>query len=851
MIFSLANVPKLYVGQELSAQDLNNLAQNAEILENIVHGPDRLFLSNWRLAPPVFSLVNQYYAQGNPLTFVGYRQAATLSEVDVWEGSFIYREGMHTLRLGFNTFAFIEAGDAKAFFGLDLKDVKSTYERKSQKHQNSDLVNESVSLYLSIKYTDLPTRVQMTQQPKTMRTWVYASNQASAYKQPSDKNRDSFTFVSDSSVNGEVWNANNNKVDGYHTYSINITNFGFVPGEIVNLKFKIGTRDGNAVKAYGRRFYFSMVYANIDHALLDPAWKVIDTASIDSLNYADDIVANQKILVDYFKKYDNPLRASLWDQVMAGGSVHPFYARYQEIAFQGLVNWGFNNPEDYKFMNAHVAQAKYYLPKTFDKKNTVSMSYNVQVNSKTAFSIQAQLSKNATTAGYIYKPRDTDDSYTDPSFVYSRKNIPVRDGQPIESHYPHEVPLGYMNYKDYHMSPEQAELGSFFSRVGKTNFMGTYTYKGTNPDTVIETELLPEGITSVPAGYPSPREFLYNRGGNPQDQDWWHGFYFIRPGRLGDGGVPYYSANGTAPKGLETQMFLGPTAASGEYRDAAFYVDDFNFVLDSQEPAGSVAANTRFYPAMYKNYGGLKTHSKYYITAGQGYTDFTINVKESSNSWSSNVSQFVTGSGVFAERFGYRAFNKASYIATFRLAEVARKESSFVRTPIGRFTSFQQVKHSDLVEFLKKVNTKQNEVYSLITTDPVYKYIPVFWGKPKSYLRHFEKLKIGETSDKTYFYNMELNTVYFSSTRQADYLVVRGRNVSIGWNGFTKIYRDNPVNLLFPAPLQFEFGQSNGLCGSDIETVIIGFDTLEGLTYGQRYYLQGEIFFAAETMGVP
>jgi hypothetical protein len=477
------------------------------------------------------------------------------------------------------------------------------------------------------------------------------------------------------------------------------------------------------------------------------------------------------------------------------------------------------------------------------------MSYNVQVNTKTEFAVQGKLSKSAIATGFIYKPRDTDDSYTDPSFVYSRKNLPVRDGQPLETHYPHEVPLGRMNYKDYHNTPEQMELDSMFARLGKINFMGTYVDKSTVPHITVETELLPEGITT-PAGYPDPKEFLYNRGGNPVDQTWWHGFYFVRPGRLGDGGVPYYSANGTSPKGLETKMFLGPTAASGEYRDAAFYVDDFNFVMDYQNTE-SVAANTRFFPAMYRNYGGLSSHETYYIPSGQGYTDFTINIKESSNNWSSNVSQFITGSGTFSERFGYRAFNKASYIATFRLAEVARKESSFVRTAINRFTSFQKVKHSELVDFLKQVNTAQNQVYKLIKSDPVYRYIPVFWGKPKSYLRHFEKLKIGETSDKTYFYNMELNTVYFSSTRQADYLIVRGRNVSIGWNGFTKIYRDNPVNLLFPAPLQFEFSQSSGLCGSDIETVVIGFDTLEGLTYGQRYYLQGEIFYAAETMGVP
>jgi len=47
MIFALADVPSVYNGQEVSAQDLNNFAQNTEILDQIVYGSTPLFLSNW------------------------------------------------------------------------------------------------------------------------------------------------------------------------------------------------------------------------------------------------------------------------------------------------------------------------------------------------------------------------------------------------------------------------------------------------------------------------------------------------------------------------------------------------------------------------------------------------------------------------------------------------------------------------------------------------------------------------------------------------------------------------------------------------------------------------------------
>jgi hypothetical protein len=848
MIYALATVPKILEGQEISAQDLNNLAQNTELLEEIVHSPDRLFLSNWRLAPPVFSLLNQKSETGDPNTFVGYQQSIRIDDVDVWEGSFIYREGMHTLRLGFNTFPIIEKGPAKYFYGIDLSNIKDQYYRRLTNKTNADFVNESTSLFLSIKYTDLPLKQQLSSNKKTLRSWVYASEKAGTYKQPHDADLNSYSFTDNATHPHETWRANNLSVVGYHEYTLDITRFNFVPGEIVNLKMTIATRDGNPAKNEGRHFYFSMVYANIDHALLGNDWATIANSDITSISKVDELANNQKILVEYFRKYDNPLRAALWDQIMAGGSTTPYYARYNVIALQGLASWGFNNGDDYRYMNAHVAEAKYYLPKRFDLKNTISMSYNVQVNSKTAFSMQAQLSKTAIAAGFTYKPRDTDDAYDNPSFIYSNKDLPIEDGHAV-LRFPHEVPVGRMNYKDNHFTKEQSDFGSVFARLGKINFMGTYDNTQNGVKKTYETSLLAEGIT-VPNGYPGTREFLYNRGANPEDQSWWHGFYFIRPSLLGDGGVPYYTAFGTRIKGLEQKMFLGPTAASGEYRDAAYYVDDFNFVLDSQNKSG-VTPNTRFYPKMYSEYGGLPTHDTYYIEKSNAYTDFTINVKESSNSWSSNIGMFITASGKFKETFSVSAFNKASYISTLRLAEVARKESSYTRTVLGRFESFQEVTIESLIDFLKSVNTNLNEVYQIVTQDPVFRYIPVFWNKPKSSLNRFEQTTIGKEQDKSFYQAMELNTVYFSSVRQADYLVVRGRNISIGWNGFTRIYRDNPKNVLFPSPLEFTFAQSQSLTGSDIETTVIGFETLEGLTYGQRYYIQGEVYFAAETMGVP
>jgi len=99
MIFALSTLPSLFDGQELSAADLNNLAQNTEVLEQIVNGPDRLFLSSWAYAPPMFFLSNtgDISVTGNDgkvITLSGKK--FRFSEIDVWEGFCVQRRYAHT-----------------------------------------------------------------------------------------------------------------------------------------------------------------------------------------------------------------------------------------------------------------------------------------------------------------------------------------------------------------------------------------------------------------------------------------------------------------------------------------------------------------------------------------------------------------------------------------------------------------------------------------------------------------------------------------------------------------------------------------------------------------------------------
>jgi len=862
MIFSLASVPRIYTGQELSAQDLNNLAQNTEILEQIVKGSDRLFLSNWKLAPPVFSLINQAKDSGNSLTYIGSKRAQLISEVDVWEGAFVYREGMHTLRLGFQSYPIAEAGFGNLRGYQKFDSIKDSYNPNLKDKTTADITNNTVGLFLMVRYTDLPLQQIIAKHPKFVRRWAYSKIRADASKQPTNTVGDNrsvydfetqLTYPADADYPLESWKPGPQSVGGYHEYTLDITDFGLTPGEVVNIKMKLATGDYKPVTNIGRRFYFSMVYANLGHELMDANWTAINTNSITSVNDFPRIADNQRALVEFFSKYDNPLRASLWDQVMVGTSYFPIFSRYDYAVFNNLADWGLNTWEDYLVMDYNTSEARYYLPRRYDLKNTVSISYNVAVNTFTAFSMQCQLSDSAVPVHVIHKPIYSYSNPTVPAFVYSFADWPLKNRQPVGS-YPWVIPAGWTNYKDPHFEEKQRATNSIFARLGIVNFMGSYSHTNfkTGDVTTVNTPVLPEGL-DTPNGYPNQREFLYMAGEQPTSQNAWHGFYFIRPGFLGDGGVPYYTALGGVVAGKEQDMFRGPKGDPEQTTTASYYVDNFDFVLKAQAAREGVAANKRFYPVMYEEYTGIKTHPTYFYTQHNTlYTDFTVNLKESSYNWDGRGKFFETASGVFYENAqGAVAFNKASYISTFRLAEVTRKDSGFVRTPLERFESFQSVSQSDLVDFAKTVNNKLNEIYTYIRQDDIFKYIPLFWNKPKSMLGRTEKLTLGERSQKTLFANMEAGTVYFSSVRGADYLIVRGRGVSIGWGGFTKIYRDNPTNVLFPAPLEINYVGSQSLTGDDIETVIVGFETLEGLAYGERYYIQGDVYYAAETMGVP
>lgn len=765
MIFALSTVPSITDGQELSAADVNNLAQNTEVLEQIVNGPERLFLSSWAYAPPLFFLTKTLD------TSISGGVSVNLPEIDVWEGSFVYREGMHTLRVAFQSYRADFAANAN-YYAYNTADMGS------------------ICLFATLKYTDVPIHEQLKNQTKFAkynRIWRY--NSSIAFGTPVNTVQE-LTLTS----------ATNESAITYAT--IDITQLDLTPGEVVSVKFRIApynlteNNPNRSATAATSSYYFSMIYANIDHAIVPNTWQELE--SVTSLSQIKTLAKNQQYLTDYFKLYDNPLRAALWDQVLVGSTFNVYKSTSTFAAVYAL--YGLLDKWNYLGASRFAQQARYYVQKRFDLKNTIRVSYSVSTNTATRFTMLGILSKNVTSAAWYRYDLQTGKESTEvkQNWIYKL----INNNPAVFSYF----------------------INTAFSDIERQGVLQSMGTNGRAPAV---------GLTAPP-NYPDAGHFLFYKGSSsgleavpkygskyaPQ----FNGFYFITPSIFNP--VTYYNNAATTALGTNTDFFK-----RGVNNDALYYADSYNFSLIAQN-----SDSTRFYPLAYQGYTGLATHNTYYVTKSDEYTDFSIDLQE------------VSTAGKREE-----PYKKANYIGTFRLTDVAAVNTLYNLDVFTRYDSFASLTYSQLITHLDGINTRLKQVKQMLEQLHIYRYIPLFWTKPKSFLNHHDKYRNSGSStvDSDRFYpKLEKATVYYSNTRQADYLIVRGTNVRIGWGGFDKVYRDNPT-ATWPAPLQFEFIKEQSLCGDVLETIVIGFDSLEGLAHGERYYLQGEIRYAAETMGVP
>ena len=874
MIFGLTPVPKLSTGQELSAQDLNNLMQNASFLEQIVKGPTKLFLSHWRFAPPYFRLINydtkapSEEALASSATYDDrYFIDQKVSNLDVWEGSFLYRPGMKRLRLAFQTYPLKEptvnsAAEYRYLTGIDLADINSTY----YKNKNT-FVDTDISLYLVLRYTDVPLNQLLAREKYQpyVRRWSYSRAAEDTQPGSSDlsykfSSESGTAFTQGSLTGAEYWKPNYPQLSsqGYHEYEIDLDSFGFVPGEVVTVKFKLGKpRNVRVWETKGLSYYFSMVYAHVEHDLVPTQWETLST--IESLTDLITLARNQAHLVSLFRRYDSPLRAALWDQITANASYASAFSAYNDEWRSYLERFGLDTDVEFLKHSVFAEEARYYFQKQFNNKDTLRTVYTAGVNPASAYNMQILVPYKASSPSSYKIPRKTKRDKTD--LLPFASNVPEWDqALNLSSDYvagstawqvarnqwpPLTAELAHMAYSGS-FALDSTDLTDLRIKRGLVRFIGPYTarykagtyvtttfYAGSGLYTGLGTgyDLLTEAAGVAPTGFLiGDAIFLSTHANNGSEG--FGGFYAIRPSVL-DAGVPYYSADSTQPLGTSQSLFLG----SRMLPNALTYADNFNLTFTETQSG-------KYVPALYAVYiSGLLNSSLGYDLSG--YTNVSIQVRESAASVS-------PGSSPYDPLVNYTpAYNKASYVGLLRLTEVSLYKSDYVVSNFTKRTSFEELEFSELLTYLNQLNSLQNEIYALLQNDDSLKYTPLFWTNPKSVYRQYERLYGGGgRNDNLSFSAIDSELIYFSQTRQADYLVVRGKNISIGWNGFESVYRDNPRGF-FPGELRFTFADEQSLVGQDIQTVVIGFDSLKSLHYGQRYYLKGTVYYAAETMELP
>lgn len=852
--------------------------QNALFIEQIAKGPTKLFLAHWRFAPPYFRLLNYDTLAGDVEGATSdtsddrYFLDQNVNNLDVWEGSFLYRSGMKRLKLAFQTYPLREpktgsAAEYRYLDGIDLTDINKTYYSVNK----PKFVDDDLSLFLIFRYTEVPLgqllNAANTKYHRYVRRWSYSRDAdelqpggvSSTYKFTSANGN---AFSVGSANNAEYWVPNYPQLSsqGYHTYEIDLDSFGFVPGEVVTVKFKLGKPSQvRAWETKGLSYYFSMVYAYVEHDLVPTSWQSLPTVS--SLTQVQTIAENQAHLVNLLRRYDSPLRAALWDQITANASYASAFSQYNDEWRSYLERFGLDTDAEFLKHSVFAEEARYYFQKQFANKDTIRLAYNVTVNPASAFNLQAIIPYNVSSPSSYKIPRKTKRDkldlvpfasnnpewdqaislgrdYSSGSTAYSAAN---NQNPPLTADLANVVYSGSLPL-------ESTDITHLRVKRGFVRFYGPYTAKYKAGATVTTHFYAGSGLaTGLSGGFGlltksavAPSGWLVGDGvflsthtnDTTGQSENFGGFYYLRPSVL-DGGVPYYSAESTRPIGTSQSLFLGSRFLEGAYN----YSDTFNFSM-------TTTSGGKYVPALYAAYvSGLAASSLGY-TAG-GYTSLNVQVKESAN-YVRSTSVPVDPNISFTP-----AYTKASYIGLVRLTEAAVFKSDYVVSSFTKQASFTPLAYSGLLTYLNQLNDTQNNAYQLLQEDDSLRYTPLFWTSPKSMYRQYEKLYSGQgRNDNLTFTAIDSELIYFSQTRQADYLVVRGKNVSIGWNGFESIYRDNPRGF-FPGELRFTFTDEQSIVGQDVQTVVIGFDSLKSLHYGQRYYLKGTVYYAAETMELP
>ena len=801
MLIEFQQVPSFSEGQLISAADLNTFNQNNVMVKKLFAAPQPLFMDSHAYAPKALPM---YWRD---------------PDFTIWEGSFIYREGMKYAYLGFQIKADGIYTTNNNEYSIDIFG------------EGSDAIN----IGAVIKYTEFS--YKNIYNASGIYTNYYASAPLHNVTTYSRKSIYTFTIKDGTSNNKDLTDGYLTKNNRVSELRIDLEKLNFTDGELVPIKLillvnedprKSTIKNASFKPMYAsfnnlfilrpdnpltasivknEHIYYSHLYAYTDGDLsYTDNWPsvsgVITSGSgVLSTTNLQKLTGKQRYITDRLKNRPMPLTGSILYLSSYGGTAAVRYPQFDVVP----GNWEYSKEE---YAQAISNSADEFaiggdnLTKIVDGAGRV----NAQSNLATfAWNPAFDLYNQPTVSFKYYGNTDSrqvlmvDFTEAPVSQTSTRSNFLTVGGRTTRSGHL----FGYFGGSGV------ATSTGYYGSIYAGHDMASFVDKPGN-DKIYKNHLFQVRIPSPNTRVYSPELNTYTTANS----------FFLTKGFWEDQIQITFTEKSPNVWGLKKQ---------GGYTTQFGFVGDFpyGFLKDLYSP--------RFYPEEFeKQYIEYNTPTSTYndadwswkmIDGNKGYSQIFVNIYDHSGPH-------------------YRA--KANYISyCFLIGIDDYKASDSLITLPTVYQGNTSLTYSGLQNVIKNIDNSMNESYSkLFVSNPHFKYYNMFWGSPKSTvdMRHVYKTY----TDKFHF---------FTKQRTGNILIVRGKNVNIYYGEIKELKRNgSPFGSLHKADdvdVEFEYSESI-ISGDSEQTRIYHLSSLPNLAYNQRYYLRGEtVTYAAEFFEEP
>lgn len=804
MLIEFQPVPVFSEGQLLSAADLNTFNQNNTMAKKLFAAPQPLFMDSHAYAPKALPL---YWRD---------------PDFTIWEGSFIYRDGMEY-----------------AYLGLQVK-IDGIYTNNTNVYPISDFGTdaEAVNIGVIVKYTEF------TYKNIYVASGIYTNYYASAplHEVAQGANvisrKSTYTFsIADGASTNVATDTNSgylNKNSRISEIKIKLDSLTLTDGELVPIKLlllvnadprksdpkykdvfkpKYGNfnnffilRDSNPLSSsqvINEHIYYSHLYAYTDGDLsYTDNWPsvsgVVTTGSgVLSTSNIQKLTGKQRYITDRLKNRPMPLTGCILYLSLYGGSAALRYPQFDVVPGQ----WEYskeeyaqpisNSMDEFAIAGDNVTKIVNGAGRVNPQSNLATFSWNP------AFELYNQPTVSFKYFGNTDSRQVLIIDFTEApvSQTDTRNNFLTIGGRTTRSGHL----FGYFGGSG--VATSTGYYGSIYAGHDMASFVDT-----ASNDKIYKNHLFQVRIPSPNTRVYSPQ---FNRYTTEND-------FFLTSGFWEDQVQITFEEKASGLWGLKK---LGG------------YTTQFGFVGDFPVNTLKELYPPRFYDdefeKQYVRYTGYNDGSwNWRMNAGdKGYSQIFVNIYDHSGQH-------------------YRA--KANYISYCFLIGIDdfKVADSQITLP-AVYSGNSLLTYNSVVSAITEINDDLDESYAkLFVNNPHFKNYNMFWGSPKSTvnMRHIYK----DYTDKFHF---------FTRQRTGNILIVRGKNVSIYYGEIKKLKRDGSpfgsLHKIDDVDVEFEYSE-NIVSGDSEQTKIFHLSSLANLAYNQRYYIQGEtLIYAAEFFEEP